>query len=150
MIPHCTCRRFAGGIAAAKTRFPIPHSPAFIVLLFHAPRERLNIPSFHVRLKRPIGCRMTCHRCVFRCVQVLSGQSWVMIDECVVDVADFAQRHPGGRRLILNGLGTDVTQEILGKSLPMGPSTSFPPNVHSGVRTTIFSFRFFTSEERFL
>ncbi|CAN0478383.1 unnamed protein product, partial [Hapterophycus canaliculatus] len=36
------------------------------------------------------------------------------VDEAILDVSDFAQRHPGGRRLILNATGTDVTQELVG------------------------------------
>lgn len=57
-----------------------------------------------------------------------------MVDECVLDVSDFAQRHPGGRRLILNALGTDVTQELMGKEGSVGHAMSFPPHTHSGVR----------------
>ncbi|CAN0347478.1 unnamed protein product, partial [Scytosiphon promiscuus] len=37
-----------------------------------------------------------------------------MVDDAVLDVSDFAQRHPGGKRLILNAVGTDVTQELFG------------------------------------
>ncbi|CAN0531771.1 unnamed protein product, partial [Scytosiphon promiscuus] len=46
--------------------------------------------------------------------QVLNGQSWVLIDGAILDVSNFSQRHPGGARLILNAVGTDVTQELLG------------------------------------
>lgn len=55
------------------------------------------------------------------------------MDGAILDVADFAQRHPGGRRLILNALGTDVTQELLGEDLSVGHAMSFNPHVHSGV-----------------
>ncbi|CBJ27734.1 peroxidase [Ectocarpus siliculosus] len=64
--------------------------------------------------------------------KVLSGQSWLMVDEAVLDVSDFAQRHPGGRRLILNALGTDVTQELIGQENSVGHAMSFPPHVHTG------------------
>ncbi|CAN0524335.1 unnamed protein product, partial [Ectocarpus sp. 8 AP-2014] len=55
-----------------------------------------------------------------------------MVDEAVLDVSDFAQRHPGGRRLILNALGTDVTQELIGQEHSVGHAMSFPPHVHTG------------------
>lgn len=29
--------------------------------------------------------------------QVLNGQSWVLVDGAILDVSEFAQRHPGGR-----------------------------------------------------
>ncbi|CAB1101232.1 unnamed protein product [Ectocarpus sp. CCAP 1310/34] len=64
--------------------------------------------------------------------KVLSGQSWLMVDEAVLDVSDFAHRHPGGRRLILNALGTDVTQELLGQENSVGHAMSFPPHAHTG------------------
>ncbi|CAM9831972.1 unnamed protein product [Ectocarpus sp. 4 AP-2014] len=64
--------------------------------------------------------------------KVLSGQTWLMVDEAVLDVSDFAQRHPGGRRIILNALGTDVTQELLGQENSVGHAMSFPPHVHTG------------------
>lgn len=66
--------------------------------------------------------------------QVLNGQVWVLVDEAILDVSDFAQRHPGGRRLILNAVGTDVTQELVGKGMSVGHAMSFPRHVHSGVR----------------
>ncbi|CAM9836885.1 unnamed protein product, partial [Ectocarpus sp. 12 AP-2014] len=46
--------------------------------------------------------------------KVLNGQSWLFVDNAILDVSEFAARHPGGRRLILNALGTDVTAELLG------------------------------------
>lgn len=59
-----------------------------------------------------------------------------MVDEAVLDVSDFAQRHPGGRRLILNTVGTDVTQELLGDQ-SVGNGMSFSPHVHTGVSTDV-------------
>ncbi|CAM9506534.1 unnamed protein product, partial [Ascophyllum nodosum] len=46
--------------------------------------------------------------------QILNGRSWVVVDGAVLDVSSFAKRHPGGARLIMNILGTDVTSEIIG------------------------------------
>ncbi|CAM9734729.1 unnamed protein product, partial [Sphacelaria rigidula] len=46
--------------------------------------------------------------------KVLNGQSWVLVDGAILDVSEFSHRHPGGTRLILNALGTDVTHELLG------------------------------------
>ncbi|CAM9893563.1 unnamed protein product, partial [Hapterophycus canaliculatus] len=46
--------------------------------------------------------------------KVLHGQSWVLVDGAILDVKEFSHRHPGGARLILNALGTDVTHELLG------------------------------------
>lgn len=55
-----------------------------------------------------------------------------MVDDAVLDLSDFAQRHPGGRRLILNTVGTDVTRELVGDQ-SVGHSMSFSPHVHTGV-----------------
>ncbi|CAN0386240.1 unnamed protein product, partial [Hapterophycus canaliculatus] len=44
--------------------------------------------------------------------QVLNGRSWVILDGAVLDVSSFAKRHPGGARLIINAMGTDVTAEF--------------------------------------
>ncbi|CAM9734143.1 unnamed protein product, partial [Ascophyllum nodosum] len=46
--------------------------------------------------------------------KLLNGRSWVIVDGAVLDVSSFAKRHPGGARLIVNALGTDVTSEIAG------------------------------------
>ncbi|CAM9612062.1 unnamed protein product, partial [Ascophyllum nodosum] len=46
--------------------------------------------------------------------KVLSGQSWVLVDGAILDVLEFSHRHPGGARLILNAVGTDITHELLG------------------------------------
>ncbi|CAN0161958.1 unnamed protein product, partial [Laminaria digitata] len=46
--------------------------------------------------------------------QVLNGQSWALVDGAIVDVSTFSHRHPGGARLILNAVGTDITHELLG------------------------------------
>eukprot|EP00904_Undaria_pinnatifida_P011031 jgi/Undpi1/7058/HiC_scaffold_21.g09532.m1 len=62
--------------------------------------------------------------------KVLNGQSWVLVDGAVLDVSRFFQRHPGGARLILNAVGTDVTHELLGQDLSVGHAMSFPPHVH--------------------
>ncbi|CAN0507965.1 unnamed protein product, partial [Ectocarpus sp. 8 AP-2014] len=64
--------------------------------------------------------------------KVLSGQTWLVVDEAVLDVSDFAQRHPGGKRLIFNVLGTDVTMELLGQDNSVGHAMSFPPHAHTG------------------
>ena len=65
--------------------------------------------------------------------KVLNGQSWVLVDGAVLDVSRFFQRHPGGARLILNAVGTDVTHELLGQDLSVGHAMSFPPHVHQEV-----------------
>eukprot|EP00904_Undaria_pinnatifida_P011028 jgi/Undpi1/7055/HiC_scaffold_21.g09529.m1 len=62
--------------------------------------------------------------------KVLNGQSWVLVDGAILDVSNFSQRHPGGARLILNAVGTDVTHEMLGQDLSVGHAMSFPPHVH--------------------
>ncbi|CAM9823746.1 unnamed protein product, partial [Discosporangium mesarthrocarpum] len=63
--------------------------------------------------------------------KVLNGRRWMIVDAAVVDVSYFAQRHPGGARLILNAVGTDVTSEILGEMNSIGHTGMFPPNKHS-------------------
>ena len=60
-----------------------------------------------------------------------------MADDAILDVSDFAQRHPGGRRLILNAVGTDVTQELIGRDQSVGHAMAFSPHVHSGVSTDV-------------
>ncbi|CAM9558139.1 unnamed protein product [Pylaiella littoralis] len=62
--------------------------------------------------------------------KVLHGQSWVLVDGAVLDVSEFSHRHPGGARLILNALGTDVTHELLGEDLSVGHAMSFSPHRH--------------------
>lgn len=55
------------------------------------------------------------------------------MDGAILDVSEFALRHPGGRRVILNGLGTDVTHELLGEELSVGHAMSFSPHPHTEV-----------------
>ncbi|CAM9873857.1 unnamed protein product [Ectocarpus sp. 6 AP-2014] len=69
--------------------------------------------------------------------KVLNGQSWLLVDGAILDVSEFAARHPGGRRLILNALGTDVTAELLDEEMSVGHAMSFSPNVHSERAWTI-------------
>ncbi|CAN0025142.1 unnamed protein product, partial [Ectocarpus sp. 6 AP-2014] len=69
--------------------------------------------------------------------KVLNGQSWVLVDGAILDVSEFSQRHPGGRRLIINALGTDITQELLGEDLSVGHAMSFSPHVHGERAWTI-------------
>ncbi len=67
--------------------------------------------------------------------QILNGRSWVIVDGAVLDVSNFAKRHPGGARLIINAMGTDITAEILGENAAaLGDSRSaFSPHVHTDV-----------------
>lgn len=65
--------------------------------------------------------------------QVLHGQSWLLVDGAILDVKEFSHRHPGGARLILNALGTDVTHELLGEELSVGHAMSFQPHTHPEV-----------------
>ncbi|CAM9319898.1 unnamed protein product [Pylaiella littoralis] len=62
--------------------------------------------------------------------KVLHGQSWVLVDGAVLDVSEFSHRHPGGARLVLNAVGTDVTHELLGEDLSVGHAMSFAPHRH--------------------
>ena len=70
-----------------------------------------------------------------RPLQVLNGQMWVLIDGAILDVSNFSQRHPGGARLVLNAVGTDVTYEMLGEELSVGHAMSFSPQVHPEVNS---------------
>lgn len=66
--------------------------------------------------------------------QILNGRSWVIVDGAVLDVSTFAKRHPGGARIIINAMGTDITAEILGESTSIGNSKSaFAPHTHTDV-----------------
>ncbi len=66
---------------------------------------------------------------------MLHGQSWVLVDGAILDVSEFSHRHPGGARLILNAVGTDVTHELLGEDLSVGHAApmSFSPHIHPEV-----------------
>lgn len=66
-------------------------------------------------------------------MKVLNGQEWVIVDGAILDVSSFARRHPGGARLILNAMGTDMTQELIGAEGSIGRAASFAPHVHSEV-----------------
>ena len=56
------------------------------------------------------------------------------MDAAVLDVSSFATRHPGGARLIINALGTDVTSEMLGKDASIGNfNMAFTPHAHTEV-----------------
>ena len=57
----------------------------------------------------------------------------MLVDGAILDVSNFSQRHPGGARLILNAVGTDVTHELLGEELSVGHAMSFSPHVHPEV-----------------
>ncbi|CAM9534507.1 unnamed protein product [Ascophyllum nodosum] len=61
---------------------------------------------------------------------VLNGQTWVLVDGAILDVSNFSHRHPGGARLILNAVGTDITNELLGEELSVGHAMSFTPHRH--------------------
>lgn len=50
-----------------------------------------------------------------------------------MDVSEFSHRHPGGARLILNAVGTDVTHELLGEDSSAGHVMSFNPHHHPPV-----------------
>ncbi|CBN76583.1 delta-9 desaturase [Ectocarpus siliculosus] len=64
--------------------------------------------------------------------KVLNGRSWVIVDGAVLNVSDFAKRHPGGIRLIINAMGTDVTSEFLGENASVGnPGTVYKPHRHT-------------------
>ncbi|CAM9317590.1 unnamed protein product, partial [Sphacelaria rigidula] len=64
--------------------------------------------------------------------KILNGRSWIIVDGAVLDVSTFAKRHPGGARLILNAMGTDVTSEIVGEEASIGNSNmAFFPHRHT-------------------
>ena len=70
----------------------------------------------------------------FPLTQILNGRCWVIVDGAVLDVSTFAKRHPGGARIIINAMGTDVTAEFLGESASIGNSRSaFAPHAHTDV-----------------
>ena len=62
-----------------------------------------------------------------------------MVDGAILDVGNFSRRHPGGARVIVNALGTDITSELKGEDLKgedvsAGYAMSFSSNQHSEVR----------------
>ena len=60
--------------------------------------------------------------------------SWVVVDGAILDVGNFSRRRPGGARVIMNALGTDITREMKGEDLSVGNAMAFLPNQHSEVR----------------
>lgn len=64
----------------------------------------------------------------------------MIADGAILDVSSFAQRHPGGTRLILNTIGTDVTEELIGEEMSVGMTSgvTFNPHTHTEVRETAF------------
>eukprot|EP00904_Undaria_pinnatifida_P011388 jgi/Undpi1/737/HiC_scaffold_10.g04201.m1 len=64
--------------------------------------------------------------------KVLHGRTWVIVDAAVIDVSSFVKRHPGGARLIMNAMGTDVTSEMIGEDASIGNSNmAFAPHPHT-------------------
>eukprot|EP00903_Cladosiphon_okamuranus_P012613 g11801.t1 len=64
--------------------------------------------------------------------KILNGRCWVIVDGAVLDVSTFAKRHPGGARIIINTMGTDITAEFLGESTSIGnPRSAFAPHAHT-------------------
>ena len=73
--------------------------------------------------------------------QILNGRSWVIVDGAVLDISSFAKRHPGGARLIMNALGTDVTSEITGDEASIGNfKRAFTPHTHTDVSSNYLVF----------
>lgn len=63
------------------------------------------------------------------------------MDGAILDVSEFSHRHPGGARLILNAVGTDVTHELLGGDSSVGHAVlSFMPHVHPEVGAAAIPF----------
>lgn len=59
--------------------------------------------------------------------------SWVIVDGAILDVGSFSRRHPGGARVIVNALGTDITNSLKGEDLSIGSAMPFTPHDHSEV-----------------
>lgn len=55
------------------------------------------------------------------------------MDGAILDVSTFCQRHPGGARVLVNALGTDITSELMGEELSIGMAMSFSPHEHTEV-----------------
>lgn len=66
----------------------------------------------------------------------------MVVDGAVLDVSSFAKRHPGGARLIMNAMGTDMTSEIIGEDASVGGNSgmSFSPHSHSEVSVGFWPF----------
>lgn len=76
------------------------------------------------------------------CFQVLHGRSWIIVDGAILDVSTFAKRHPGGARLIINAMGTDITSEIMGEEASIGNSNmAFTPHPHTDVSLDFSIFK---------
>lgn len=59
-----------------------------------------------------------------------AGEKWVIVDDMVVDVSQFAGRHPGGAMLLSNHIGKDVTKFFHGAYSAENVS-KVPNHVHS-------------------
>jgi hypothetical protein len=68
-----------------------------------------------------LACAAVLSRAVWGCVCVYAqarehGKLWLIVDGFVVDVALFADEHPGGKALLTTERGNDVTDKVKGAS----------------------------------
>lgn len=61
----------------------------------------------------------------------------MIVDGAVLDVSTFAKRHPGGARIIISAMGTDITAEILGESTSVRNSRA--SHAHTDVSSCMIS-----------
>lgn len=115
----------------------------------HNPKNCISIQAVHAmscdRIRReaerlphiPVSLAL---RPDYTPIQILNGRAWVIVDAAVIDVSSFAKRHPGGARLIMNSMGTDVTSEIIGEDASVGNSSmAFDPHPHTDVSSALGS-----------
>lgn len=60
------------------------------------------------------------------------------MDGAILDLSTFSQRHPGGARVLVNALGTDITSELMGEELSIGMAMSFSPHEHTEVSFVLY------------
>ena len=70
------------------------------------------------------------------------GKQICIVNGCVVDISEFMDRHPGGKRIMRIAAGTDITLELMSKC-SVNPASWFNGNGFSGfdVRDTFITGR---------
>ncbi|KAJ3324501.1 hypothetical protein HDV06_006912 [Boothiomyces sp. JEL0866] len=59
--------------------------------------------------------------------RIENGESWIIIGSSVYDVADFGIKHPGGRAILEEAVGTDATRAFFGTIAPLPKTIEFQP-----------------------
>ncbi|KAJ3315093.1 hypothetical protein HDV04_004234 [Boothiomyces sp. JEL0838] len=59
--------------------------------------------------------------------RIENGESWLIIGSSVYDVAEFGVKHPGGRAILEESIGTDATRAFFGSLSPLPRAIEYQP-----------------------